>query len=75
MSKNFSNSKIIQYKAIPKILQKLELLKRSGELTENVKPYFQPSLECKKHEIEFTLVTTDYTEFLKMSEIFFESHL
>ncbi len=75
MTKHFSNSKVVRYADVPKILTQLDSLKKSGELSRNVKPLFQPSSECGKREIEFTLETTDYAEFIKMGTIFFEPNL
>lgn len=74
MSKSFSNSKVVRYADVPKILNRLDALKKSNELSQDVMPTFQHSSECGKREIYFTLATTTHEEFLKMSEIFFESN-
>ncbi len=76
MKKDFSCScsQIVSYDEVKKILEQLDTFKKEGTLSKHATASFELTKDCKHREIDCTLTTNCYEEFVKIYEIFFESN-
>lgn len=72
---SYSGSQIVSYNEVKKILELLDTLKKEGTLSKCVTASFELTEDCNHGEIDCTLTTNDYEEFMKIHSIFFESNM